>query len=372
MTQYARPIQDITQGSWTDEGTVDNDGNLYSSVDEVTLDNEDSYIVDAGTNTLCEIKLGTISQPGNNTDHVLHILYRSIGSGGPEKLDIRLLQGTTEIVSLPNYSNRSSTYGDLNYSLSTVEADSITDYSDLRVELTGDSIGGSEEIRVSQIYLATADPSGVSVTPSPASVIASVVAPDVVEAAYITPTNANTIVSVVAPSVYEPEYATPAPAGVIVGSAVGSIYEPLVIDNPIATLVVSVVAPTVVESVYITPQSSSVIVGVVAPSVYEPEYVTPTASSVITDVVAPSVYEPEYATPVSASVIVDTVEPTVISDLLIYPSPAQVIADTVDPIVSVPVLIEPSPVSVIVATIDPTVYLGEESVRVFGPAWQSG
>ena len=34
MAQTAYPTSDISTGSWTDEGTVDNDGSLYTSVDE--------------------------------------------------------------------------------------------------------------------------------------------------------------------------------------------------------------------------------------------------------------------------------------------------------------------------------------------------
>lgn len=157
MTQYARPGQDILIGNWTDEGTVDNDGNLYTSVDEVTKDDDDSYINADDTATTCELKLSSVTDPQVGTSHILHIWFRSDGSGGPEKLDVRLLEATTEICSLANQTNRSGSYADVGYTLSEGEANSITDYSDLRIELTQDSVGSGEWIRVTQCYLEVPD-----------------------------------------------------------------------------------------------------------------------------------------------------------------------------------------------------------------------
>lgn len=165
MTQYARPIQDISVNYWTDEGTVDNDGNLYTSVDEVTLDNDDSYILDPGANSICEVKLSPIDDPQVDTGHILHVLFRSVGSGSPERLNIALMQGTTAIEQWTNNTNRSGSYLDFNTTLTL--ASSITDYTDLRVRLAGNNMAGGEEMRVSQIYLEVPDaPTGTDVSDS--------------------------------------------------------------------------------------------------------------------------------------------------------------------------------------------------------------
>lgn len=155
MAQVARPTSDISAGSWTDEGTVDNDGNLWTSLDETSQDADSSYIRDAGFNTTSEVRLGSITDPGVGTGHIVHVFFRSIGSGGPERLTIDLVQGTTVIETWANQSNRSGTYTDLNATMTA--ADSITDYTNLRVRLTASNLGGSEEMRVTQVYLETPD-----------------------------------------------------------------------------------------------------------------------------------------------------------------------------------------------------------------------
>lgn len=164
MTQYARPASDSVAGGWTDEGTVDNDGSLYTSIDEITIDNDDSYINADSTGEVCVVKLGTITDPEVGTGHGLHIWFRSSGSAGPEKLDVRLIEdyggAGTEICSVNNQSNRSGTYADINtdgYQLSEAEANLITDYGNLYVELTEDSVGSGEWIRITQVYFQAPD-----------------------------------------------------------------------------------------------------------------------------------------------------------------------------------------------------------------------
>lgn len=154
MTQYARPASDITVGNWTDEGTVDNDGNLWTSMDEVTSDDDDSYIMATNQSAdICEVKLGAGTDPVSSVGHVLHVLFRSIGGGGPEKVDMLLLDGAVTILELPNQSNRSASYTDVNYTLTGAEADAIGDYTDLRIRLNADTVGSGEEIRVTQAYM---------------------------------------------------------------------------------------------------------------------------------------------------------------------------------------------------------------------------
>jgi len=161
MAQYARPDSDITVGNWTDEGTSFNDGNLYTSIQEVTSDNDTSYINADDTATTCVIGLNSINAPGTGTI-TLHVYFRSSGTGGPEKLDIDLYEGTSLVQSWPNQTNRSGTYSDLNATVSNT----ITDYSDLRVHLGADSVGSGEWIRVTQVYLEAPDAAGTDTSDS--------------------------------------------------------------------------------------------------------------------------------------------------------------------------------------------------------------
>ena len=89
MAQYARPISDISNDFWTDEGSSFNDGNLYTSIQEVTQDGDVSYVNCIGVLGTFEVKLGTITDPEVGTGHVVHVYAKATGSGGPEKLDIR-------------------------------------------------------------------------------------------------------------------------------------------------------------------------------------------------------------------------------------------------------------------------------------------
>lgn len=161
MTQYARPASDISAGNWTDEGAVDNDGNLYTSVDEATHDGDDSYLLNnTGGGDYCEVKLGPVTDPASSVGHIVHCYFRSIGSGAGEKLDVALYQGATFIDDTQNEANRSGTYNDATFTLDAADADSIDDYTDLRIRLYADTVGGEEELRVTQCYLEVPDAAG--------------------------------------------------------------------------------------------------------------------------------------------------------------------------------------------------------------------
>jgi hypothetical protein len=157
MAQIARPISDVSVGSWDDAGSAEVDGSLWNSVDEVSSDDDASYIFETGTETTCEVKLDSLIDPESAAGHVLHVLFRSIGSGGPEKLDIFLVEGSTVRVTLGNQVNRSGSYADVNYTLSADEANSIAAYNDLRVRFTTDTLGGGESMRVTQAYFEVPD-----------------------------------------------------------------------------------------------------------------------------------------------------------------------------------------------------------------------
>jgi hypothetical protein len=156
MTQFARPISDISTGSWTDEGSVDNDGNLYTSLDEVSQDGDLSRVNSTGDAGTFEVKLGTITDPEVSTGHVVHVWAKGTGSGGPERIAVYLYETTTLIETIStNWAPGRGSYADINFTLTL--ADDIADYTDLRIRITITSIGGSEQMDVTQIYLETPD-----------------------------------------------------------------------------------------------------------------------------------------------------------------------------------------------------------------------
>ncbi|MBU0962278.1 MAG: right-handed parallel beta-helix repeat-containing protein [Nanoarchaeota archaeon] len=173
-TQYARPNQDVSKSGtplWTDGGSLEVDTILWNSMDEVSQDGDTSYAIGVSGSLIFRINLTDVTDPYTNTGHIVHIYAKSVGSGAPEKVDIYLYQGTTLIATVANnWAPGRGAYADAAYTLSTTEADAITDYSNLIVQVDMDTIGSGENMRVTQIYIETPDadiipPSVVKVSP---------------------------------------------------------------------------------------------------------------------------------------------------------------------------------------------------------------
>lgn len=121
--QFSRPTSDVSAGTWTASTGSD----LFAMLDETSA-NDSDYIVTTGTST-CEVALGSLTDPGSSNGHIVR--YRiSATSGG---IIVRLRQGTTTIATWTHASAPSSltTY---EQTLTGGEADSISDYSALRLQ----------------------------------------------------------------------------------------------------------------------------------------------------------------------------------------------------------------------------------------------
>lgn len=173
MTQYCRPLSDTLVGSWTPYPSTPT--TLYDKTDEVTIDNDTTYINADETALTCVLKLSGVSDPGVGTGHVLHIFFRSSGTASPEKIDIRFIEdyggvGENVLFTLGNQSNRSGSYADINsgvgFPLTEGQANQITDYSNLFVEIAMDGVNGGEWLRVTQVYLEVPSPASQTLIPS--------------------------------------------------------------------------------------------------------------------------------------------------------------------------------------------------------------
>lgn len=147
--QFARPDADVAINSWTeDDGTTDA---LWEEINEASADDAD-YVKVVAADSTYEVGLGTLSDPTSSTGHIFRFRMYGTGAGGPEKLTVHLRMGaSTTIASLANQQSDGA-WGDKSYTLSAAEADSISDYTDLRFQLisTGNT-GGSDELRCSWI-----------------------------------------------------------------------------------------------------------------------------------------------------------------------------------------------------------------------------
>jgi hypothetical protein len=120
---FARPDADVTDGAWTPSSG----GDLYAMLDEVTYDDGD-YIYTM-TPSECAVSLSALGDPGVSTNHTVR--YRAAGDGATD-LIVTLKQGSTTIATWTE-SNASSTATTYEHTLTTGEADSITDYTDLKL-----------------------------------------------------------------------------------------------------------------------------------------------------------------------------------------------------------------------------------------------
>jgi hypothetical protein len=152
MTQYARPNTDISKTGWT--GVSDNT-NLYSNIDESSASEADYNYSTHNAIRTYECKLSGVSDPSSGSGHV--VSYRiaasdSIGSipgsgdsGNSLDVAISVYQGTTLIatttITVPEDPETQT------LTLSSGEANAITDYSDLRIRFVTTASGGSGSSR---------------------------------------------------------------------------------------------------------------------------------------------------------------------------------------------------------------------------------
>jgi hypothetical protein len=139
-TQFARPDEDISKGGWTDTTGGDGDTILYDEINEVAQ-NDGNYarsgVIALGSSDMWTVGLQGVADPETSSDHIVRVAHRKTGLGSVT-LTTRLLQGNTEIASwsdaMPANNFLVSTH-----TLTAVQADSITNYSDLKLEFTAES-----------------------------------------------------------------------------------------------------------------------------------------------------------------------------------------------------------------------------------------
>ncbi len=124
--QFLRPISDISNSGWTPSTGSD----LYACIGE-TVRNDSTYISATAPGAICEVLLGTSTgDPLSSIDHLPRIVM-SAGSGG---IILRLKQGAT-IIKAWTYASLAGSDTLYEPTLTSGEIDSISDYTDLRLEM---------------------------------------------------------------------------------------------------------------------------------------------------------------------------------------------------------------------------------------------
>lgn len=123
IAQLARPSADISSGNWVSSLG----GPLYAAIDEVTADDADYIGTTYGS--VCEVALGSLADPGVSSGH--KVRYRIAADAGG--IVVRLRQGATTIASW-THNPAPTSLSTFEQTLSGAEADSITDYSALKLQ----------------------------------------------------------------------------------------------------------------------------------------------------------------------------------------------------------------------------------------------
>ncbi len=122
--QTARPIADLSNTGWVPSSGAD----LHPMVGETVRD-DGTYIAATAVGALCELDLADLADPAVSTGHLPTLVLSAPGGGG---ITVRLRQGTTTIATWTYHPGATPT--EYTPALSGAEADSITDYTALRLQ----------------------------------------------------------------------------------------------------------------------------------------------------------------------------------------------------------------------------------------------
>lgn len=145
-TQFARPDSDITKDNWDDPAPGNNNNILYDDIDESSQSDADYSTSGAisllDTTETWEVGLSNVVDPQSSSNHIVRYAYGKDAAGGVGiDLTVRLLQGSTTIKSW-THNDIANGFTLATQTLSAAEADSITNYSDLRLRFTADYFNG--------------------------------------------------------------------------------------------------------------------------------------------------------------------------------------------------------------------------------------
>jgi hypothetical protein len=167
-SQFARPALDITTGFWTVTP-------LWNKLAETAPDDATTQIQSGAdpVNDTFEVKLSPVTDPATSSGHIVRYRVAQIGTR-TATVDASLYQGATLIAS-DVQQTLTTAYQTFSFTLSAVQADAITDYTDLRVRVVANASGTGTatnvlatwiELEVPEI-LPTSTPTPSPVPPTP-------------------------------------------------------------------------------------------------------------------------------------------------------------------------------------------------------------
>jgi len=163
MAQFLRPDSDISNVGWHASSS-------YVGIDEESYVDTDYLLGLGDQNGTVEVGLSNVSDPGSSSGHTVRFRAWQQNKTNQRGLVCYLVQGSTVIASYTISALPKDTVGTAySFTLTSTEADTITDYTDLRIrfESTGDvGIPNSNRAYVyvswAEVEVPDAGPSGVS------------------------------------------------------------------------------------------------------------------------------------------------------------------------------------------------------------------
>lgn len=146
VPQFARPDSDVTVGPFTPTP-------LWQQLD----DNDNADTVSAASSTASqtfEVGTSNVTDPLASTGHVLRASLKKVGSNA-QNVTVTLVQGTTTVAAM-QVNGVTTSFVTYSYSLTATEADSITDYTDLRIRVNKNA-GAKNQLVVGWVELEVPD-----------------------------------------------------------------------------------------------------------------------------------------------------------------------------------------------------------------------
>lgn len=143
--QYGRPDSDITQTNWSGG---------YGTIDEVTYNDSDYITGSSSANGTAEYGLSNVTDPVSSSTHVVRFRAWQQNNTKVRTLNAYLYQGATLVSSYPSTITLvKGTPTAYNWTLSSGEADAITNYTDLRVRFVSGGDVGTPAPNRSSVYV---------------------------------------------------------------------------------------------------------------------------------------------------------------------------------------------------------------------------
>lgn len=145
--QTLAPIADVSNTGWVISGTT--------TVWQALVANDaDTSRINAGTSQTCRVRVAAGIDPGVHTGHQIGIVAKAaVGTG---TITPRLYQGGT-LIATGAAQALTAAYATYTFAVDPADAANISDYTDLRVDITG-TPATFANVAVTQAYLSLPDP----------------------------------------------------------------------------------------------------------------------------------------------------------------------------------------------------------------------